>query len=145
MKTDRYLGEGRPIKASPWGSLIGLILLGSILSALLRLYGASGDRALLVLFGVAAWKINWLFVSPVVLVITNLLGWLFLWKRWQGYFMIAWLSFAVNSLSYWLERLFVWSSDQNLQGNLGFMMILFGVYLALMLLFTLDLKSIDRN
>ena len=145
MKTDRYFGEGSTPKASPWGSLIGLIFSGSMLSAILRLFGASEDRSLLVLYGVAAWKINWLFVSPVFLIITNLLGLLFLWKRWQGYLIIAWLGFVINLLSYWAERLFVWSSDQNLQGNLGFMILLFGVYLALMLLFTLDLKSKDRN
>jgi succinate-acetate transporter protein len=59
--------------------------------------------------------------------------------------MLAWLSFVVNLLTYWAERLFVWSADQNLQGNLGFMIFVFGVYLALMVLFTLDLKAKDRN
>lgn len=145
MKTDRYLSERGSLSTSPWGSLIGLILLGSLLSAILRLYGASEDRALLVMYGVAGWKIDWLFVSPVILIIINLLGWLFLWQRWRGLLVAAWASFAVNFLAYWAERLFVWSSDQNLEGNLGFMIILFGVYLALMVLFTLDLKPKDRN
>ncbi len=145
MKTDLSLSERTSLKTSPWGSLIGLILLGNLLGSLLRLYGASGDRALLVIYGVAGWKINWLFISPVILFITNLLGWLFLWKRWRGFLLVAWVTFAVNLLSYWAERLLVWSSDQNLQGNLGFMTVLFVIYLALMLLFTLDLKPKDRN
>jgi len=145
MKTDLRLGKEKSFQASPWGSLVGIILLATVISAFLRLYGAFQDRPLLVSYGVTAWKINWLIISPIILIVINLLSWLFLWQRYRGYLMIAWVGFVVNLLSYWSERLLVWSSDQNLQGNLWFMIILFGVYLALMLLFTLDLKPKDRN
>lgn len=145
MKTDLRLGKGKTFQASPWGSLVGIILLATVISAFLRLFGAFQDRPLLVSYGVAAWKINWLTISPIILIVINLLGWLFLWQRWRECLRIAWVVFFVNLLGYWSERLLVWSSDQNLQGNLRFMIILFGVYLALMLLFTLDLKTKDRN
>ena len=145
MKTDLRLGKEKTFQASPWGSLVGIVLLATVISAFLRLYGAIQDRPLLVSYGVAAWKINWLIISPIILVVINLLGCLYLWQRWRGYLMIAWFVCFVNLLSYWAERLLVWSSDQNLQGNLWFMIILFGVYFALMLLFTLDLKTKDRN
>lgn len=145
MKTDLRLGKEKTFQTSPWGSLVGIILLATVISAFLRLYGAFQDRPLLISYGVAAWKINWLVISPIILIVINLLGWLYLWQRWRGYLMIAWVVFVVNLLSYWSERLLVWSSDQNLQGNLWFMIILFGVYSALMLLFTLDLKTKDRN
>jgi len=145
MKTDLRLGKGKTFQASPWASLVGIILLAIVISAFLRLYGTFQDRPLLISYGVAAWKINWLVISPIILIVINLLGWLYLWQRWRGYLMIAWVVFVVNLLSYWAERLLVWSPDQNLQGNLWFMIILFGVYLALMLLFTLDLKTKDRN
>jgi hypothetical protein len=145
MKTEFYLGREKDYQASPWVSLVGLILLANVISAILRLCGAFQDQALLISYGVATWKINWLILSPIILIAINLLGWLFLWQRWRGYLLMAWLVFAVNFLSYWAERLLVWSPDQNLQGNLRFMLILFGAYLALMLLFTLDLKARDRN
>lgn len=145
MKTERDLKTEMANQGSPWGSLLGLVLLASSLSAILKLYGAFQDQALLTSYGVASWKINWLFVSPLILIITNLIAWLFLWKRRGGYLQLAWLSFGINLLSYWAERLLVWSSDQNLQGNFWFMIILFGAYLALMLLFTLDIRARDRN
>ena len=130
---------------SSWGALLGLVLLASGVSAILRLYGAMQDRPLLILYGVAAWKINWLFLSSAVLVLTNLAAVIFLWKRWRGILVLTWFTFASNILSYWSERLFVWSADQNLQGNLWFMVLVFGLYLALMLLFTRDLTAKDRN
>jgi hypothetical protein len=145
MKTERRPDKEKSLKASLWGSLVGFVLLGTLVSAILRLYGAFQDQSLLRGYGVDIWKINWLLISPVILIIINLLGWLFLWQRWHGFKMLAWLSFVVNLLTYWAERLFVWSADQNLQGNLGFMIFVFGVYLALMVLFTLDLKAKDRN
>lgn len=145
MKTELRLERDKSLQASPWGALLGIVLLGTLVSAALRLYGAFVDRPLLTLYGVDAWKINWLFASPVILIIINLLGWLFLWQRWRGFLIVAWLTFALNFLAYWAERLLLWSSDQNLQGNLWFMIMLFGVYLALMLLFTLELKTKERN
>ncbi|HSN94435.1 MAG TPA: hypothetical protein VLR89_05180 [Anaerolineaceae bacterium] len=145
MRTDIRLRKDEALRTSTWGSLVGIILLATIISAVFRIFGVVQDRPLLVSYGVAAWKIQWLFVSPVVLIISNLLGWLFLWQRWKGYLWLAWVAFTANLLSYWAERLLVWSSDQNLQGNLWFMIILFGAYFALMLLFTLDLKTKDRN
>jgi hypothetical protein len=145
MKIKRCPNREKSIKVSPWGSLLGLVFLGSAVSAILRLYGAFQDQSLLRVYGVAVWKINWLLVSPVILIIINLLGFMFLWQRWRGFKMVAWLTFAVNLLMYWAERLFVWSADQKLQGNLIFMMILFGFYLALILLFILDNKAKDRN
>lgn len=130
---------------SSWGALLGLVLLASGVSAILRLYGAMQDRPLLILYGVAAWKINWLFLSSAVLVLTNLAAVIFLWKRWRGFLVITWFAFAINLLSYWAERLFVWSVDQKQQGNLWFKIMIFGVYLVLMLVFTMDLKAKDRN
>lgn len=145
MKTELRLGKKKYFRASPWGSLVGLILLATVISAILRLFGAFQDSALLMTYGVATWKINWLFVSGAVLILINLVGWFFLWKHWRGFLTLVWVIFAINLLSYWVERLLVWSADQNLQGNIWFMIVLFVVYLALMVLFTLDLKARDRN
>jgi hypothetical protein len=145
MKTELRLEKPKSVRSSHWGALLGLVFLGTSLSAVLRLYGAIQDQPLLVLYGVPAWKINWLFISSAIVLLSHLIAVIFLWKRWQGLVTVAWLAFAVNLLSYWAERLFVWSSDQNLQGNLWFMVIVFGIYLVLMLLFTLDLKIKVRN
>lgn len=141
MKTEPQIEKVKSQSGSLWGALIGFILLGSSLSAILRLLGAWQDRPNLVLYGVAGWKINWLLVSAAVLSIGNLLVWFFLWQRRRGFLSLAWIAFVINLLSYWAERLFVWSADQNLKGNLWFMIILFGLYLALMVLFTLDIKK----
>jgi hypothetical protein len=74
MKTERRPDKEKSLKAFLWGSLVGFVLLGTLVSAILRLYGAFQDQSLLRGYGVDIWKINWLLISPVILIIINLLG-----------------------------------------------------------------------
>ncbi|MEA4811793.1 MAG: hypothetical protein VB108_04410 [Anaerolineaceae bacterium] len=147
MNTEKHKLSKDPDNTSLWGSLVGLVCLGNAVSALLRISGLRNTSALLLQYGVSAWKPAWLLCSAFILLTVNLISWLCLWKRRRAFVGLTWLAFALNFLAYWSERFFVWARDQRFTGNFVFMLFLFGLYLALMVLFTLDLrkKKMEQN
>lgn len=138
-------GYKKTIGSSSWGSILGLVLLGSAVSAALRIYGAYRGRALLLSYGAAAWKLWWLLLTPVLLLLINLSAFFFLWKQKRGLQVMAWVSFAANTVAYWFERLFVWAPDQKLQGNLHFMIGVFVAYLLLVFVYSWEMKRKGQN
>lgn len=123
--------------------IVRLAFLGTLVSNLLRVYGALGQRENLAVFPESSWLIPYLIGAGAVLGLLNLAAWIVLRTGLKARLAAAWVVVLINITWYWLERFLLWAPGQR-GGNIYFVLLVHGLWLGIMLLFT-RAKRIWRN
>lgn len=120
---------------SVWAGLAEIALFVMTIVGALRVYGAITNRLALLDGGLTSAQLNYLVVYGILQAIISLAGLFGMRLAAPQGFAIPWVAVALNIAGYWLERLLVWAPDQR-SGNVLFMLLWHGLWLALMAAFT---------
>jgi hypothetical protein len=126
----------KPKQDSWWAGLAAVALLAVSVSGVLRAYGAVANRQALLDSGLTNTQLRYLVVYGGFQAVTSLVGFLGMYRRPPQLFALPWAAVILNIAGYWAERLLLWSPDQR-GGNIVFMLIWHGLWLALMAAFTI--------
>jgi len=128
----------KPLKKqqdSVWAGLAEIALLVMAIAGALRVYGALANRQALLDGGLTNSQLNYLVIYGILQALISLAGLIGMRLKPPLGFAFPWAAVAVNIAAYWVERLLVWAPDQR-GGNIVFMILWHGLWLALMAAFT---------
>lgn len=120
---------------SVWAGLAEIALFVMAIAGALRVYGALTNRQALLDGGLTNAQLNYLVVYGTLQAFISVAGLIGMRLEPPLGFAFPWAAVAVNIAAYWLERLLVWAPDQR-GGNIVFMILWHGLWLALMAAFT---------
>ncbi|MFZ3070610.1 MAG: hypothetical protein WA110_05770 [Anaerolineaceae bacterium] len=124
--------------------LLDIFFVVTACSGLLRMVGALGQKSLLVKFGLAEWLPWYLFGAGLAVAAVNLAAFIFFKTRSAHRVSFAWAAVAGSILLYWVERLFMWSPDQQ-SGNTFFMIGYHSLCLCVLVAYTVTERKKRSN
>ena len=129
---------------SVWAGIAEVALLAMVIVGGLRSYGALANRQALLDAGLSSSRLNYLAVYGLLQAVISLGGLVAMSLRAPLGFVLPWAAVGLNIVGYWIERLLLWAPDQR-GGNVVFMIIWHGLWVALMLAFTVKPTLKETN
>lgn len=123
-------------RGSVWAGLAVVALLFMTATGALRAYGALANRQALLDGGLTSAQLNYLVVYGTLQAAISMVGLIGMRAKTLLGFALPWTAVALNIVGYWAERLLLWAPDQR-GGNFVFMIIWHGLWLVLMVAFTI--------
>ena len=123
-------------RGSVWAGLAVVALLFMTATGALRAYGALANRQALLDGGLTSAQLNYLVVYGTLQAAISMVGLIGMRAKTLLGFTLPWTAVVLNIVGYWAERLLLWAPDQR-GGNFVFMIIWHGLWLVLMVAFTI--------
>lgn len=134
----------KPKQDSVWAGLAAVALFVMVLVGVLRVYGALANRQVLLDSGLKNAQLTYFVVYGSLQALISLAGLIGMRFGPPLGITLPWAAVIINIVGYWAERLLLWAPDQR-GGNIIFMIIWHGLWVGLMIAFTIKPTLKESN